>query len=453
MDKKNMIENLVREAEEKGLFTGTWLYAENGEIVSSGAVGFRDAENTLPMEETSVFELASVSKQFTAAAVMLLVKRGLLSLEDELSEFFPENPYEGVTVYHLLTHTSGIPDHEDWSVDVLKEETVIPDNSLCIRFLKEGEAAPLFAPGEKWEYCNTGYCILAEIVKKVSGMPFEDFMRREIFEPCGMYATRVCHIRIDGIPYENFARGLVFHDGAFAVPDDIPAYRPWAIMLDGECGVGFVYTNVFDMLKWDRALRQGMLLSIEEQKLMYSPAKLANGEEYLDEDGESYGFGWSVVSDPALGRSVYHGGSWPGYNTLYLRGVDTDRVLVLLICREAEDYRGFDGFYEGMKAIALDREPEPLVTIEDIALKDPDKSKWQSYCGDYEYPEDEYLPIKGVFMKDGELYADTFDDELGPFSFRLYPIGENEFGRKGGLIRLTFGEGCVKYDGNTYKKL
>lgn len=453
MDKKKLFDDFVSVARDKGVFTGTWLYAENGEIVSKGAVGFRDPEDTKPMEEASIFELASVSKQFTAAAVMLLIKRGLLSLEDELLKFFPENPYKGITIYHLLTHTSGLPDHEDWSVDVLKDETVIPKNDLCIRFLKESGEEPLFAPGEKWEYCNTAYCILAEIVEKVSGVPFEEFMQKEIFEPAGMKDTRVCHIRIDGIPFENFARGLVFYDGKYAVPDDIPAYRPWAIMLDGESGVGFVYTNVFDMFKWDRALREGRILSHEEQKLMYSPAKLANGEEWKDEDGESYGFGWSIANDPKLGLTVSHSGSWPGYDTWFMRGVDSDRMLVVLCCREAEDYRGIDGFFEGMKAISLDREPEPIKTIEDIAIKDPDKTNWSSFCGKYEFSEDDYLPVREVFMKDGELYVNTVDEETGPFTYKLYPTGENEFGRKCGLIKLTFSDGAVTVGGKTYKKL
>ena len=110
MDKKTAMENLAREAHEKGVFNGTWLYAENGQIISKGAFGFRDAEDKLPMQEDSIFEMASITKQFTAAAVMLLVREGKLRLDDEYSKFFPEYPYQGVTIRHLLTHTSGMPD-------------------------------------------------------------------------------------------------------------------------------------------------------------------------------------------------------------------------------------------------------------------------------------------------------------------------------------------------------
>ena len=170
MDKHLLMQNLAREANEKNLFTGTWLFAENGEIISKGAVGWRDPDNTLPVLEDSVFDLASVSKQFTAAAVMLLRRKGLLDLDDEITQFFPALPYKGVTIRHLLTHTSGLPDYMNWVCQLAEEENTIPDNSAIIRFLTESGKEPLFQPGEKYSYCNTGYCVLAEIVEKLSGV-------------------------------------------------------------------------------------------------------------------------------------------------------------------------------------------------------------------------------------------------------------------------------------------
>ncbi|MBQ7754770.1 MAG: beta-lactamase family protein, partial [Clostridia bacterium] len=113
MDKHNLMKELACALNEKDCFNGAWLYAEHGEIVSKGALGFRDPENTLPITEDTIFQLASVTKQFTAAAVMLTVRQGLLSLDDEITKYFPELPYPGVTVRHLLSHTSGIPDYFD----------------------------------------------------------------------------------------------------------------------------------------------------------------------------------------------------------------------------------------------------------------------------------------------------------------------------------------------------
>ena len=167
MDRKTMIDSIVREAHEKGAFTGTWLFAENGEIVSKGAVGWRDAGDRLPMREDSLFDLASVSKQFTAAAVMLLRRRGLLHLEDEITDFFPGIPFRGVTIRRLLNHTGGLPDYMKWVGNIAKEENTIPGNDVIVRFLCESGEEVEFAPGEEWAYSNTGYCLLAQIVETV----------------------------------------------------------------------------------------------------------------------------------------------------------------------------------------------------------------------------------------------------------------------------------------------
>ena len=152
MDKNTMMENLARESHEKGGFNGTWLYAEKGKIISKGALGFRDPENTLPVTEDTIFQLASVSKQFTATAVMLVMRQGLLNPEDKITKFFPElGAYKDVTVRHLLNHTSGIPDYfddADWFIRIWKEEKRIPGNDEIVRFICETEAKPYFAPGE-----------------------------------------------------------------------------------------------------------------------------------------------------------------------------------------------------------------------------------------------------------------------------------------------------------------
>lgn len=126
-----------------------WLYAEHGEIVSKGAVGFRDTENKSFLLEDSIFDIASVSKQFTATAVMLLRRRGLLNLDEEVSKFFPEIKYEGITIRRLLNHTSGLDDYDDEMRAIWETEGRIPDNSAIIRILAESKPKLLFAPGEQ----------------------------------------------------------------------------------------------------------------------------------------------------------------------------------------------------------------------------------------------------------------------------------------------------------------
>ena len=457
MDKHTLIQNLARELNEKDGFNGAWLYAEKGEIVSKGVLGFRDPENTLPITEDTIFQLASVSKTFTSAAVMLLVRQGTLHLEDEIVKFFPEIPYPGVTVRHLLTHTSGIPDYfddADWFIKIWKEEKRVPGNDEILRFLRETKAKPYFAPGEGLHYSNTGYNLLALLVERLSGVPFEEFLQKNIFEPAGMTSTRCCHIRRDGVPFENYARATVFEDDKW-VADIDSAEDGDVVAFDGLNGDDYVYTTIFDMLRWDRALREGKVLTSEEQQIMYTPGRLNNGEDavYDEDDGLGYGFGWAVGREEGLGLVVSHSGGMPGVATWFERFIDADRVLVILANRDYRDVRAYLGYWNGMEAVARDKEPEPIVSIEDIALKSVDKSKWNSFCGKYEHPEDADFIVDEVWMQDGELYARSIDEDGDEMSFRLYPIGENEFSRKGGMLKLTFGEGCLMYDDFTCKKL
>ena len=457
MDKNTMMQNLARELQKKDSFNGAWLYAEKGGIVSKGVLGFRDPENTLPITEDTIFQLASVTKQFTAAAVMLVRRKGLLGLDDEITKYFPEIPYPGVTVRHLLNHTSGIPDYfddADWFVKIWKEEKRVPGNDEILRFLRETKAKPYFAPGEGLRYSNTGYNLLALLVERLSGVPYEEFLQKNIFEPAGMSSTRCCHIRRDGVPFENYAQATVFEDGK-CVADVDSGETGDVVAFDGLNGDDYVYTNIFDMFKWDRVLRESKVLTKEEQQLMYTPGKLNNGEDavYDEEDGLGYGFGWAIGHDEELGLVVSHSGGMPGVATWFERFIDADRVLVILSCRDYQDVRAYLGYWDGMEAIARGKEPEPIVSLEDIAIKNPDKSKWASCCGRYEHPEDADFIVDEVFLKDGELHAKAIDEDGDEISFRLYPIGENEFGRKGGLLKLTFGDDCVIYDDFTCKKL
>ncbi len=457
MDKKALMENLARTLQEKDGFNGAWLYAENGEIVAKGALGFRDPEDTLPIAEDTIFQLASVSKTFTAAAVMLLMRQDLLSPKDEIVKFFPEIPYPGVTVRHLLNHTSGIPDYfddADWFIRIWKEEKRVPGNDEILRFLRETKAKPYFAPGDGLHYTNTGFNLLALLVERLSGIPYEEFLQKKIFEPAGMTSTRCCHIRRDGVPFENYARATVFEDGK-CVADIDSAEDGDVVAFDGLNGDDYVYTNIFDMLRWDRALREGKVLTQEEQQLMYTPGKLNNGKDavYDEDDGLGYGFGWAVGHDEEYGLVVSHSGGMPGVATWFERFIDADRVLVILSSRDYRDARAHSGYWDGMEAIVRDREPGPIVSIEDIAIKDPDRSKWESFCGKYEHPGDAGFIVDEVYMKDDDLHAKAIDEDGDEMEFMLYPIGEDKFGRKGGMLRLAFGDGCVMYDDRTCKKL
>ena len=455
MDKRIMIENYVRDAHERGAFTGAWLFAENGEIVSKGAIGWKDLADTQPIQEDSVFDLASVSKQFTAATVMLLKRDGLLDLDDEITKFFPEIPFAGVTVRHLLHHIGGLPDYMDWVGEFAEKENVIPANDIIVRYLCESGDEAEFAPGEKWEYSNTGYCLLAQIVEKVSGVPFEEFVEKHIFEPAGMTSTRIYHRRKDNITIENLAYGLTLNFGSdtYMIADD-DSDASEVVTCDGANGDGLVHSNILDLYTWDRALREGKVLTKEEQNLMYTPGKLNNGEvsgSEDDEDGDAYGFGWFVENDPELGLIVCHSGGWPGYSSWYERFIDADKVLILLKCRDNKDERAFDTFFAGMKAIARGKEAEPVRAIEERAIQDPDKSGWEAFVGKYEYPEDGFR-IDEILMKEGDLYA-KISYKGKTHELKLYPLGEKTFGIKDLEGDINFGDDGLTIWEETHRKL
>ena len=448
MDRKTIMEAFVRQAYEKGVFSGAWLLCEQGKIVTKGAVGFRDVADTLPIREDSIFDIGSVSKQFTATAILLLRRRGLLSLDDAVTRFFPQLPYPGVTIRHLLTHTGGLPDCLAWIVQLAKKENAIPDNGAVLRFLTDSGAEPRFAPGETWEYCNTGYSLLAEIVKQVSGVPFADFLKENIFELAGMHSTALLHRIKDKLTIPNLAYGLTYEDGRYVLPEDTK-WKDLVVCADGSEGDGFVKSNLFDLLQWDKVLRAGTLLTAAEQALMYTPATLNNGEEA----GDGYGFGWGILEHPALGKMVWHDGDWPGYLAFYARFLDLDRTLILLRSREGRDARAGGAFVHGMLGIVYDQEPEPLRLLEELAERDPDTSNWNAFCGAYETDDDGYL-IEKVYQRNGALYATIFDTESAQrFDSRLYPLGENTFGIREDDDDIVFGDGYLTFGGEPCKKL
>ena len=188
---------------------------------------------------------------------------------------------------------------------------------------------------------------------------------------------------------------------------------------------------------------------------MYTPAKLNDGSDavYDEDEGLGYGFGWGIEHSEKYGLIVSHSGGMPGVITWFERFIDADRTLVFLCNRAPVEYRAMMGFYEGMRKIARDEEPEPVRTVEEIALGYPDRSKWESFCGKYEHPEDGDFIVDEVFLKDGDLYAKVLDDDGDEHEYRLYPIGEYEFGRKAGMVRIRFGENCLTIDDVTSRKL
>jgi CubicO group peptidase (beta-lactamase class C family) len=306
-------------------FNGNVLVAENGEIVFQKSYGFADFDTKRLLNDSSVFELASVSKQFTATGILLLKDKGKLKLTDSLRQYFPELPYSNITIWHMLTHTSGLPDYEE-AMNEKWDRSKIAFNNDMIAFLAKEKLPVLFAPGTKWTYSNTAYAILASIIEKVSGQTFKDYMAENIFGPLEMKHSRIYNTRRslkDTIA--NYAFGFVYNDSLkkHFMPDSLADFS-FVIYLDGIQGDGVVNSTTADLLKWDRAVKNHTLLREETQK------EMLKGQAIIDTVKNSqYGFGVFMEKND-FGNIIAHSGGWPGYTTFLARNADKDQTYIIL---------------------------------------------------------------------------------------------------------------------------
>ncbi len=305
-------------------FNGSVLVAEKGEVIYKETFGLADFGKNKTLNDSTLFELASISKQFTATAIMLLKEANKLKLTDSLRAYFPELPYSGVTIYQILTHTSGLPDYEG-NMNGKWDETKIAFNPDVINFFATEKPPMNFKPGTKWEYSNTGYLLLASIVQKVSGEPFSEYMTENIFQPLNMKNTRIYNTRRSGEVIGNYAYGYLWSDSlkTFLLPDSIPEMK-FVYWLDGMQGDGVVNSTAEDLLKWDRAIANNQLLPASVIKEMTKEHALVDtARQYY------YGYGM-IVGSNEHGKFVTHSGGWPGYVTNLARYIDGDRTIIVL---------------------------------------------------------------------------------------------------------------------------
>lgn len=388
---KDLMDRYINDAYKRGVFNGTVLLAKGDQIIYENAAGFANQKNKKNLNIDTVFELASVSKQFTASSIMILRDQGRLSLSDKLEKYFPEIPYKGITVKNLLNHTSGLPDYMDWVEQNGRKNDTIPDNEIMEKFIVESKLPVHFEPNEGWDYSNTGYSLLALIVEKASGLSYEEFLKKEIFEPAGMKDSQVYHRRLNGEKIDNYAYGYVYENGKYILPDDSEGYSE-VIPLDGIEGDGTVNSTVHDMLKWSLTLKEGKILSHETQEEMYTPTTYNHGKI------EYYGYGWSIRNDEEMGRIVLHSGGWPGYSTEFVRYIDKDLTFILLSNIETPNTCGSETFMYGLNSIIRGEEPSPIRDFKELLDKNPNTSQYPSFCGKYEKSVE-------VFMKENKLFA------------------------------------------------
>lgn len=290
------------------------MVIHNGEAVFAKGYGLADLEARVPCSTNSNFRLASVTKQFTAMAVLILAERKQRSLDGRLTDFFPEFPDWGraISVRHLLTHTSGVVDYEN----EIPKGTTLPvlDRDVLRILLKQDKT--YFTPGSQFRYSNSGYALLALIVEARSGRTFAQFLKESIFEPLLMTSTLAYEAGSSTVPHRAYGHSL--EGGDFKRTDQS--------LTSSVLGDGGIYSSVEDLLKWDQALYTTRLVSSEMLQRAFTPATPT------DKPGRSYGFGWFISEYRGL-KETWHSGETIGFRTRIARFPEKQFTVIILANR------------------------------------------------------------------------------------------------------------------------
>lgn len=292
---------------------GSVLLAKNGKVILAKGYGLANMELDVPNTPATIFRLGSITKQFTAAAVLQLQEKGKLNVSDLISKYIPDTPaaWNSVTIRHLLTHTSGIPSYTD---EIGYQAHMREQSGPPPEFINRFRDRPLeFLPGERFHYDNSGYFLLGVIVEQVSGMKYEDYLRKNIFEPLQMTSTgydwpaTILKDRASG--YSKSA------DGKQINAEFLDMGQPYA--------AGSLYSTVLDLYKWDRALYTTRVLSAQSIEAAFTPGKFDWAE------GIKYGYGWGIAQVHGH-KTVGHGGGINGFSTVIWRAIEEDAVSIVL---------------------------------------------------------------------------------------------------------------------------
>lgn len=291
-------------------FSGSVLISVKGKPVYEKCFGYCDYRNKDLLADTNSFQLASVSKTFTATAVLWCAEHELLSLEDSLQKYFPQLPYPGIRIKDLLSHRSGLPNYLYFCSGKCNKGEYLTNQSVIALMAKE-KPAMYARPNKKFEYCNTNYLLLASIVEQVSGKNFKAFMHETFFAPLGM-----AHTFIYDFTDSADRKIAISYNSKWEIQKDD--------CFDGVVGDKGCYSTVHDMFLWDKAFYDEKLLSQQMMKEAYAPRSFEHAGK------RNYGYGWRLMQQPDGHWLVYHNGWWHGNNTVFYRNTqDTTAVIIL----------------------------------------------------------------------------------------------------------------------------
>jgi len=390
------------------------LVAQNGEIIYQKGFGFASLEHHVPFTVDTKSRIGSITKQFTASAILKLQEEGKISVNDKLSKFIPDFPRgDEVTIHHLLTHTSGIHSFTS-KPDFMKNATVEIKSEDMINSIKKDPYD--FNPGEKWLYNNSGYFILGYIIEKISGESYENYLKKTFFDPLEMKNTGVHNSHTI---YEHEAFGYSYDNGKFQKAIN------WDMSQAG--GAGWLYSTVGDLYRWNEGIFNGKVLSKASLDSAFTPVKLNDGSVPKDIGG-GYGYGW-VISDVRGLKEIQHGGGLNGFNSQLLRFPDLNvTIVVLQNCLTPPP---------GMGAAELANNVAEVFFWEKMGSQESfkvdttvDTKVYDDYVGRYDYGG----PILTVTREGDGLFAQLATQS----KFEIFPKSKDEFFWKVVDAQVTF---------------
>ncbi len=299
-----------------GNFAGSVLISYKGHIIYENAFGYANRRNKTPITTETVFQIGSMSKQFTAVAILQLASKGLLTLNDEVTKFYPNFPYKGITIRMLLTHRSGLPNY----IYQFENNTTINRNRLLtnqemVELLSKKAEKPYARPNKFYQYSNTGYALLAAIVEKISGLRFDEYVKKNIFEPLNMshsfFYTNLYNHRLD----------TVFHVATGYLS---PTQEAGFYYLNGILGDKGLFSTVEDLHKWDTSLYKGIILPKNWIDSAFTPQTKTRLSNIF------YGFGWKLYFLKDSFPVQFHSGWWQGYQSIIMR-LPKDSISIIVL--------------------------------------------------------------------------------------------------------------------------
>ncbi|KQC29484.1 serine hydrolase domain-containing protein [Flagellimonas eckloniae] len=379
-------------------FNGNILISEKGKVIYKKSFGYAHYENEVRLDQSSIFNIASVSKTFTAVSILMLEEKGMLGLGDKIENYFPNFPYKKITIKNLLTHSSGLQRIQSQPFRKEIEGKGYNNQQILDVFIKL-KPDLYFKPGTNYKYSNTNYIFLALIVEQVSGLSFEDFLKTNFFEILKMNST---FLEKDNVPNE-FEKHLVSYyrkphwlsngfQNTIGLEENIVELNTFK----NNYGESDIHTTTGDLLKFHEALQNGKLISLISLEKMYKSYKPYNNEKYILSEKSNYpsqrGLSWNIAKDSLTGKVVYHAGGFRGGRSFFIRNLTNDQCIIILTNNTETDFYTFTSPMRIMNKIGYQLDKKKLARLfANEYMKNGIESaveKYNQFKGD-----EDYIPI------------------------------------------------------------